>query len=179
MPAEADILGGAGVEGVDAAASIGHWRTVKDKVSWKIDVSKPGNFEVTLTYSQTEDRAGSTFTFSTGDQALHGTVGATKDANTYADVKLGTIEISKPGGPEVLVPVTRPVAEPKPGEVLIRIAAAGVNRADCLQRMGRYPMPPGAPDIPGLECSGTVVKCGEGVRSLRGKRPVVLAVPSG
>ena len=73
------------------------------------------------------------------------------------------IEISKAGGPEVLVPATRPVPEPKEGEVLIRIAAGGVNRADCLQRLGRYPMPPGAPDIPGLECSGTVVKCGEGV----------------
>ena len=73
------------------------------------------------------------------------------------------IEIKAPGGPEVLVPATRPVPEPKAGEVLIRIAAAGVNRADCLQRMGRYPMPPGAPDIPGLECSGTVVKIGEGV----------------
>ena len=59
------------------------------------------------------------------------------------------IEISKPGGPEVLVPATRPVPEPKAGEVLIRIAAGGVNRADCLQRMGRYPMPPGASDIPG------------------------------
>jgi NADPH:quinone reductase len=70
------------------------------------------------------------------------------------------IEIKEPGGPEVLVPATRPVREPKPGEVLIRIAAAGINRADCLQRMGRYPMPPGAPDIPGLECSGTVVKTG-------------------
>ena len=73
------------------------------------------------------------------------------------------IGIKAPGGPEMLVPVTRPVPEPKPGEVLIRIAGAGVNRADCLQRMGRYPMPPGAPDIPGLECSGTVVKLGEGV----------------
>src|ERR1700749_4463231 len=73
------------------------------------------------------------------------------------------IEISKPGGPEVLVRTTRPVPEPKAGEVLIRIAAGGVNRADCLQRMGRYPMPPGATDIPGLECSGTVVKRGEGV----------------
>src|SRR5215469_17022844 len=73
------------------------------------------------------------------------------------------IEVSKPGGPEVLVPATRPVPEPKAGEVLIRIAAAGVNRADCLQRMGRYPMPSGAPDIPGLECSGTVVKPGAGV----------------
>jgi NADPH2:quinone reductase len=73
------------------------------------------------------------------------------------------IEIKAPGGPEMLVPATRPVPQPKAGEVLIRIAAAGVNRADCLQRMGRYPMPPGAPDIPGLECSGTVVKTGEGV----------------
>src|SRR6266478_5270197 len=73
------------------------------------------------------------------------------------------IEIKAPGGPEMLVPATRPVPEPKAGEVLVRIAAAGVNRADCLQRMGRYPMPPGAPDIPGLECSGTVVKTGDGV----------------
>ncbi|HWD59799.1 MAG TPA: NAD(P)H-quinone oxidoreductase [Stellaceae bacterium] len=72
------------------------------------------------------------------------------------------IEIAKPGGPEVLVPGTRPVPEPKIGEVLIRIAAAGINRADTLQRMGRYPMPPGASDIPGLECSGTIVKLGEG-----------------
>jgi NADPH2:quinone reductase len=73
------------------------------------------------------------------------------------------IEIKAPGGPEMLTPATRPVPEPKAGEVLIRIAAAGVNRADCLQRMGCYPMPPGAPDIPGLECSGAVVKLGEGV----------------
>src|SRR5215472_9924215 len=73
------------------------------------------------------------------------------------------IEIKAPGGPEMLVPGTRPVPEPKAGEVLIRIAAAGINRADCLQRMGRYPMPPGASDIPGLECAGTVVKLGDEV----------------
>jgi NADPH:quinone reductase len=77
------------------------------------------------------------------------------------------IEIKEPGGPEVLMPAIRPVPEPTAGEVLIRIAAAGVNRADCLQRMGRYPMPPGAPDIPGLECSGTVVKTGDGVSEWR------------
>ncbi len=71
------------------------------------------------------------------------------------------IEVKAPGGPEMLVPATRPVPEPKAGEVLIRIAGAGINRADTLQRMGRYPMPPGAPDIPGLECAGTVVKLGE------------------
>ena len=58
------------------------------------------------------------------------------------------IEIKAPGGPEMLVPATRPVPEPKGGEVLIRIAAAGVNRADCLQRMGRYPMPPALPISP-------------------------------
>ncbi len=72
------------------------------------------------------------------------------------------IEIKAPGGPEMLVPATRPVPEPKPGEVLIRIAAAGINRADTLQRMGRYPMPPGVTDIPGLECAGTVMKLGAG-----------------
>ena len=73
------------------------------------------------------------------------------------------IEIKSAGGPEMLVSATRPVPEPKAGEVLIRIATAGVNRADCLQRVGRYPMPTGVSDIPGLECSGTVVKTGEGV----------------
>jgi NADPH2:quinone reductase len=62
------------------------------------------------------------------------------------------IEIKQPGGPEALVPGTRSVPEPKAGEVLIRIAAPGINRTDCLQRMGRYPMPPGTSDIPGLEC---------------------------
>ena len=90
------------------------------------------------------------------------------------------IEIRTPGGPEVLVPATRPVPDPKPGEVLIRIAAAGVNRADCLQRMGRYPMPPGAPDIPGLECSGTIVRCGEGVSGWRdGEQVCALLVGDG
>ena len=85
------------------------------------------------------------------------------------------IEIMAPDGPEVLVPAIRPVPEPKAGEVLIRIAAAGVNRADCLQRAGRYPMPPGAPDIPGLECSGTIVKLGEGVTEWR-ERDTVCAL---
>ena len=72
------------------------------------------------------------------------------------------IEIPKPGGPEALVPGKRPVPKPGRGEVLIKIASAGINRADVLQRMGKYPMPPGATDIPGLECAGTVVACGEG-----------------
>jgi putative PIG3 family NAD(P)H quinone oxidoreductase len=90
------------------------------------------------------------------------------------------IEIKAPGEPEMLGPATRPVPQPKAGEVLIRIAAAGVNRADCLQRMGRYPMPPGAPDIPGLECSGTVVKTGDGVSQWQvGDRVCALLIGDG
>ncbi len=67
------------------------------------------------------------------------------------------IEIAAPGGPEVLVPRKRPVPEAKEGELLIRVAAAGVNRADLMQRAGSYPPPPGASDIPGLEVAGEVV----------------------
>ena len=77
--------------------------------------------------------------------------------------EMTVIEVREPGGPEVLVPARRPVPEPAPGEVLIRISAAGINRADCLQRMGQYPLPPGASDILGLECSGVVERLGEGV----------------
>ena len=73
------------------------------------------------------------------------------------------IEITEPGGPEVLRPTTRPVPEPGHGAVLIRIEAAGVNRPDVLQRNGGYPPPPGASDIPGLEIAGTVVALGDGV----------------
>src|SRR5436190_8416595 len=65
------------------------------------------------------------------------------------------IEIRQPGDPDVLVPVERPRPEPGSGEVLIKVAAAGVNRPDVMQRQGRYPPPPGAPDIPGLEVAGT------------------------
>lgn len=71
------------------------------------------------------------------------------------------IEISTPGGPEVLRPCTRPVPQPGPGEVLVRVAAAGVNRPDVVQRSGLYPPPPGASDIPGLEVAGTVVAAGD------------------
>lgn len=66
------------------------------------------------------------------------------------------------GGPEVLVPVQRPTPTPGAGEVLIRVAAAGVNRPDVMQRQGLYPPPPGAPAIPGLEIAGHVVAVGEG-----------------
>jgi NADPH2:quinone reductase len=67
------------------------------------------------------------------------------------------IEIEKPGGPEVLIEAVRPDPVLRPGEVLVRVAAAGVNRPDVLQRMGNYPVPPGASDIPGLEVAGTIV----------------------
>lgn len=70
------------------------------------------------------------------------------------------IEIARPGPPDVLVPVERPKPSPGPGEVLIRVAAAGVNRPDVMQREGRYPPPPGAPDIPGLEVAGKIVELG-------------------
>ena len=70
------------------------------------------------------------------------------------------IEISSPGRPDVLKPCTRPVPVPREGEVLIKVAAAGVNRPDVVQRKGLYPAPPGASDLPGLEVSGTVVAVG-------------------
>ncbi|PKP87527.1 MAG: NAD(P)H-quinone oxidoreductase [Alphaproteobacteria bacterium HGW-Alphaproteobacteria-17] len=81
---------------------------------------------------------------------------------TSLPASMTAIAISAPGGPEVLVPEQRPVPQPGPGEVLIRVAAAGVNRPDVLQRMGYYPPPPGASDLPGLEIAGTVVAVGSG-----------------
>ncbi|PLC54002.1 NAD(P)H-quinone oxidoreductase [Pollutimonas nitritireducens] len=67
------------------------------------------------------------------------------------------VEISQPGGPEVLVLVDRPIPEPKAGEVLIKVSAAGINRPDVFQRKGNYPAPPGASDLPGLEVVGEIV----------------------
>jgi putative PIG3 family NAD(P)H quinone oxidoreductase len=72
------------------------------------------------------------------------------------------IDPAAPGGPEVLQLVERPVPEPGPGELLIRVEAAGVNRPDVMQRLGMYPPPTGAPSIPGLEVAGRVVAVGEG-----------------
>jgi putative PIG3 family NAD(P)H quinone oxidoreductase len=74
------------------------------------------------------------------------------------------VEVREPGPPQVLRAVQRPIPEPAAGEVLIRVAAAGVNRPDVLQRRGLYPPPPGITDIPGLEVAGEVVRLGEGVR---------------
>jgi len=89
------------------------------------------------------------------------------------------IDPAEPGGPEVLVPVERPVPQPGPGEVLIRVAAAGINRPEVLQRMGLYPPPPGAPSILGLEVSGEVVAVGpDGPEELLGQ-PVCALVAGG
>ena len=74
------------------------------------------------------------------------------------------IDVVQPGGPEALVVAQRPVPVPKDSEVLIKVAAAGVNRADVLQRKGHYPPPPGAPSYPGLEAAGVITAAGAAVR---------------
>ena len=89
------------------------------------------------------------------------------------------IAIPKPGGPEALKPETRPLPKPGPTEVLVRVAAAGVNRPDVMQRMGIYPPPPGAPDIPGLEIAGDVVALGDKVTRIRVGDKVTALVPGG
>ncbi|MDR3489518.1 MAG: NAD(P)H-quinone oxidoreductase [Bradyrhizobium sp.] len=76
--------------------------------------------------------------------------------------QMTVVGISKPGGPEVLIPETRPVPQPGPHEILIKVAAAGVNRPDVAQRSGVYPPPPGASDLPGLEVAGEVAALGAG-----------------
>jgi NADPH2:quinone reductase len=83
-------------------------------------------------------------------------------ANLPASMR--AVEISRPGGPEVLKPATRPRPEAAPGEVLIKVAATGVNGPDLMQRKGLYPAPAGAPDLPGLEVSGEVVAVGSQVK---------------
>jgi putative PIG3 family NAD(P)H quinone oxidoreductase len=89
-----------------------------------------------------------------------------------------TIVIREPGGPHVLTLASAPVPAPRPGEVLVKVAAAGVNRPDVLQRMGLYPVPPGASSIPGLEVAGEIVELGEGV-SLWRKGDQVTALTAG
>jgi putative PIG3 family NAD(P)H quinone oxidoreductase len=79
-----------------------------------------------------------------------------------APERMTCIEITEPGGPEVLKPSLRPTPTPVPGEVLIKVAAAGINGPDLYQRRGLYPAPPGVTDIPGLEVSGTIVGLGDG-----------------
>jgi putative PIG3 family NAD(P)H quinone oxidoreductase len=89
------------------------------------------------------------------------------------------VEIARPGGPEVLVPATRPVPAPGPGQILIRVAFAGVNRPDALQRAGAYAPPPGASDLPGLEAAGHVAAVGPGVTDWRPGDAVCALLPGG
>ncbi|MBB5685794.1 NAD(P)H-quinone oxidoreductase [Sphingobium boeckii] len=89
------------------------------------------------------------------------------------------IDPEQPGGPEVLQPVSRAVPQPAAGEVLIRVAAAGVNRPDVLQRRGLYPPPPGAPSILGLEVAGKIVALGEGVSADMINQPVCALIAGG
>lgn len=89
------------------------------------------------------------------------------------------IEITSPGGPEVLSLTTRPTPLPGPKEVRIRVTAAGVNRPDVLQRMGLYPPPPGASDIPGLEVSGVIDAVGDAVTGWKGGEEVCALLTGG
>src|SRR5437868_9867712 len=93
--------------------------------------------------------------------------------------EMTVIGIREPGGPDVLVAQTRPLPSPGAGEVLVKVAAAGVNRPDVLQRMGLYPPPPGASDIPGLEIAGTVVAAGEGAEQAIGAEVCALVAGGG
>jgi len=89
------------------------------------------------------------------------------------------VTIAGKGGPEVLVPATLPVPKPGPGQVLIKVAAAGVNRPDVLQRKGLYPAPKGHSELPGLEVAGTVAALGEGAGRYRVGDPVMALVNGG
>src|SRR5580698_9005137 len=78
--------------------------------------------------------------------------------------QMTAVAISKPGGPEVLIPEKRPVPQPGADEILIMVQAAGVNRPDVAQRAGSYPPPPGASDLPGLEVAGVVAAVGSNAK---------------
>ena len=93
--------------------------------------------------------------------------------------QMTAIAVREPGGPDVLIAQTRPVPAPGPGEVLVKIAAAGVNRPDVMQRQGLYPPPPGASDIPGLEIAGEVVALGKSATRFKPGDKVTALVAGG
>src|SRR6266540_2179246 len=93
--------------------------------------------------------------------------------------QMTVIAIRAPGGPEMLVPEQRPLPRPADGEVLVKVAAAGVNLPDVMQRQGLYPPPPGASDIPGLEIAGEVVALGKGATRFRPGDKVTALVAGG
>ena len=94
-------------------------------------------------------------------------------------LEMTVVEIAAPGGPEQLQLAQRPVPSPKDGEVLVRVAAAGVNRPDVMQRQGRYPPPPGASDLPGLEIAGEIVALGPKVSTRSVGEKVTALLPGG
>ncbi len=98
---------------------------------------------------------------------------------TALPTSMTAIGIKAPGGPEALVPEQRPVPGPGAGEVLVKVAAAGVNRPDVIQRQGLYPPPPGAPDIPGLEIAGEIVALGPNVKRWKTGDGVMALVSGG
>ena len=102
-----------------------------------------------------------------------------KDAMTSIPTTMTAIGIKSPGGPEVLAPQEYPVPQPGEGEILVKVAAAGVNRPDVAQRKGVYPPPPGVTDIPGLEIAGIVAACGPGVRRWKTGDQVTALVAGG
>ena len=94
--------------------------------------------------------------------------------------RMTAIGIKTPGGPDALVPEERPVPKPGAGEILVKVAAAGVNRPDVMQRQGNYPPPPGAPDIPGLEIAGEVVALGPDAKRWKiGDKVMALVIGGG
>jgi len=93
--------------------------------------------------------------------------------------QMSAVEITQPGGPEVLRTVPRPVPQPGVGEVLIKVAAAGINRPDVFQRTGNYPPPPGVTDIPGLEIAGEIASVGPEVTAWQVGDPVCALVAGG
>jgi NADPH2:quinone reductase len=98
---------------------------------------------------------------------------------TKLPAQMTAVAISKPGGPDVLIPETRPVPQPAPHDILIKVAAAGVNRPDVAQRSGSYPPPPGASDLPGLEVAGEVAAVGSAVTRFKVGDKVMSLVPGG
>lgn len=99
--------------------------------------------------------------------------------NDTLPANMTVVEIAKPGGPEVLIPARRALPRPGPGEVLIRVMAAGVNRPDCLQRQGNYMPPPGASDLPGLEVAGRIIDLDAGVSGWQINDPVCALLAGG
>src|ERR1700691_1502096 len=93
--------------------------------------------------------------------------------------EMAVVEIAAPGGPEQLKLARRPVPKPGDEEVLVRVAAAGVNRPDVMQRQGRYPPPPGASDLPGLEIAGEIVALGPKVSGVSVGDKVTSLLPGG